>query len=246
MPKRNHEIEKRTFPASLQLRGTAREPVLEGHIAVFNQLSEDFGGWREKIAPGAFSETIKRDDIRALWNHEDGLVLGRLSAGTLNLSEDATGLAFRNTPPNTTWVKDRLVSVRRGDVTGASFGFFTEDDRWDQQADGTKLRTLLKVTLVEVSPGVTFPAYPQTDVAQRSMREWFGSGARAGVDPNGLRERQLRLHEMSLGLPKGSSQSPNLARIIRLKEMERQLEADLKRAGQEIAERARRLRRENL
>jgi HK97 family phage prohead protease len=191
----------------LRVAGDDKTPVLEGHIAVFNQLSDDLGGFREKIVPGAFAETLKTQDVRALWNHENDLVLGRMSAGTLELQEDDTGLAFKNTPPDTTWFRDRLVSLKRKDVTGASFGFYTDADEWTTEADGTRIRVLKKVTLVEVSPGVTFPAYPQadTEVAMRSMAAWqSGEAARAGqpaaavVEDLLLRQRHLRLRELAL------------------------------------------------
>jgi hypothetical protein len=170
MPKRILEL--RYYPMELRVTGDDKAPILEGHVAVFNQLSDDLGGFREKIAPGAFAETIKTQDIRALWNHEDGLVLGRTSAGTLELKEDEVGLAFRNIPPDTGWFRDRLVSLKRKDVKECSFGFWTDADEWGSEPDGARVRTLLKLTLVEVSPGVTFPAYPQTDVALNSMRAW--------------------------------------------------------------------------
>jgi len=171
-------LELRHFPMELRVVGDDAAPKLEGHIAVFNQLSDDLGGWREKVAPGAFAESIKIHDIRALWNHENDLVLGRNKAGTLELAEDEMGLIFKNTPPATTWFRDRLVSLRRKDVTGCSFGFYTDADEWGTEPDGTRVRTLKKVTLVEVSPGVTFPAYPQTDVALRSMQAWQESLAK--------------------------------------------------------------------
>jgi hypothetical protein len=191
----------------LRVAGDDKAPVLEGHIAVFNQLSDDLGGFREKIVPGAFAETLKTQDVRALWNHENDLVLGRMSAGTLELKEDDTGLAFKNTPPDTTWFRDRLVSLKRKDVTGASFGFYTDADEWTTEADGTRVRILKKVTLVEVSPGVTFPAYPQadTEVAMRSMAAWQSAGAAQAGQPAAavvedllLRQRHLRLRELAL------------------------------------------------
>jgi HK97 family phage prohead protease len=166
-----NQVELRHYPMELRVAGTGA-PVLFGHIAVFNKLSEDLGGFREKILPGAFAESLKTQDVRALWNHDNDLVLGRMSAGTLELKEDDTGLAFKNTPPDTTWFRDRLVSLKRKDVTGASFGFYTDADEWTTEAGGTRVRILEKVTLLEVSPGVTFPAYPQTDVALRRLREW--------------------------------------------------------------------------
>ncbi len=166
------EKEVRHFPVELRVDGDDDAPVLQGHAAVFNKLSEDFGGWKEKIQPGAFAEALKAD-VRALWNHENDLVLGRTKNGTLTLEEDEKGLAFRVTPPDTTWFKDRLVSLKRGDVTGASFGFITEKDEWNEEGK-IKIRTIIKIAkLFEISPGVTFPAYPQTKVAMRSMEQWL-------------------------------------------------------------------------
>jgi Escherichia/Staphylococcus phage prohead protease len=203
------ELERRRFPMELRLTRENGAPKLDGHIAVFNQLSDDLGGFREKIAPGAFKVTIAQHDIRALWNHDSDLVLGRNKAGTLELEEDDIGLLFRNDPPDTTWFKDRMVSLERKDVTGCSFGFYTDEDEWGTEPDGTRVRTLRKVTLVEVSPGVTFPAYPQTDVALRSMEVWdqahaapppeLGSGQpESGMVEIELRTRRLRLQRLAL------------------------------------------------
>ena len=199
-------LELRHFPMELRVTGDDKAPNLEGHIAVWNVLSDDLGGFRERIRAGAFTETIATHDIRALWNHENDLVLGRNRAGTLELTEDAVGLAFKNTPPDTSWFRDRMVTLKRGDVTGCSFGFYTELDEWMRQEDGTQIRELVKCTLVEVSPGVTFPAYPQADVALRPMQAWKERQAAAGTLANSAadlvqmesRRRHLRLQEMTL------------------------------------------------
>ncbi len=202
MPQKK-QIEIRHFPMELRVEGDENAPKLVGHIAVFNELSEDLGGFKEKIAPGAFTETIETQDIRALWNHENDLVLGRTSSGTLELKEDDTGLAFSNQPPDTTWFRDRLVSIKRKDVTGASFGFFTDSDEWSTEKDGTRVRTLKKVTLLEVSPGVTFPAYPQADVALRSMELWQEAEKKASGQTEAeaqclyLKKKRLRLRELA-------------------------------------------------
>jgi hypothetical protein len=198
----NKHLELRYYPIELRVTGDDKAPILEGHAAVFNVLSEDFGGWRERIAPGAFSEAIK-GDVRALWNHENDLVLGRAKSGTLTLVEDETGLAFRVTPPDTTWFRDRLVSLKRGDVTGASFGFWTESDDWKTEGD-QKIRTILKVReLLEISPGVTFPAYPQasTDVALRSLQAWEAEEAKkkgSGQSPSDVVEMEMRNRRLQL------------------------------------------------
>lgn len=143
-------------------------PKIYGHAAVFDQLSEDLGGFRERIAPGAFANTLQNADIRALFNHDANFVLGRNKSGTLRLKEDITGLAIEIDPPETTFAKDLQISMRRGDISQMSFGFLTKNDSWNK-VDGEWIRTLLEVELFDVSP-VTYPAYTQTDVAVRSMQ----------------------------------------------------------------------------
>lgn len=143
---------------------------IAGHAAKFDVLSEDLGGFRERIAPGAFAKTITSADIRALWNHDANIVLGRNKSGTLRLSEDAAGLAFEVDMPDTQTVRDLVMSpIERGDVNQCSFGFYTVSDKW-AKVDGEWLRTLLEVELFDVSP-VTYPAYQQTDVAVRGLEQ---------------------------------------------------------------------------
>lgn len=176
------DLERRFFAAdrlSIETRDAGRR-VLRGHAAVFNQRSENFGGWFEVIAPGAFDEALQQDDVRALFNHNSDIVLGRTASKTLKLSVDERGLAVEIELPSTQTVADLVVApIERGDVSQMSFGFRTKTggSRWDEDADGMTIRTLTNLKLFEVSP-VAFPAYPQTDVAVRSLDEW-----RAGRSP---------------------------------------------------------------
>lgn len=152
------------------------KPKMVGHAAVFNQLSEDLGGFREQIAPGAFAEAIEKDDVRALWNHNPDHVLGRKAAGTLLLSEDSRGLAIEIIPPDTQTGRDLLTLMERGDVNQMSFGFSVRPggQDWAKDDNGQVVRTLKRVRLFDVSP-VTFPAFPQTDIAVRELRAWVES-----------------------------------------------------------------------
>ena len=182
---------------SVAIRADGAQPVMAGHAAVFDQLSEDLGGFRERIAPGAFAKSLSAQDVRALWNHNSDYVLGRKKSGTLRLQEDARGLAIEIDTPDTNWGRDLSVSIQRGDIDQMSFGFLTIEDRWDK-LDGLWVRTLLEVELHEVSP-VTFPAYSQTSISARSM-EAFEKLAfedirmSAGSD---LHEYRLRLLSLS-------------------------------------------------
>jgi len=154
------------------IRADGEKPKITGYAAVFNSLSEDLGGFREKIAPKAFREAIKENETRMLWNHNSDLVLGRQSAGTLTLKEDKHGLKIENIPPDTQLGRDAMVSIDRGDVSQMSFGFRVEKDEWEEKKNGETIRTLLKIrNLPDVSP-VTYPAYQNTEVALRSLENW--------------------------------------------------------------------------
>lgn len=156
---------------------------LLGHAGVFGVLSEDLGGFRELVEPGAFRESIAPggDDVRALFNHNPSAILGRNKAGTLRMTEDAVGLAIDILLPDTSVARDLRESVNRGDVTQMSFGFRALDEVWEHTADDEPdLRKLRAVRLFDVSPA-TFPAYPQTDLAVRSLEAWREAEARASA-----------------------------------------------------------------
>ncbi len=191
--------EARTFTAELRAVAAddkAAPTKIAGHAAKFDTLSEDLGGFRERIAPGAFAKTIQSGDIRALWNHDANIVLGRNKAGTLRLSEDSAGLAFEVDAPDTQLVRDMVMSpIARGDVNQCSFGFYTISDKW-AKVDGEWIRTLLECELLDVSP-VTYPAYSATDVAVRSMKEAMQQAAPPADEQwrTDLLRRQLDLAE---------------------------------------------------
>ena len=144
-----------------------------GHASVFDSWSETLGGifpFKEIVRKGTFTETIKIDDIRALFNHDPNFVLGRNKAGTLELEEDEIGLRVVITPPDTSWAIDLIKNLRRGDISQMSIGFIVLEDTWGTQ-DGIDIREIKKVQLFDVSI-VTYPAYTQTDVGVRAMESY--------------------------------------------------------------------------
>lgn len=186
--------EIRTVHAELRtVKADGAPSKIAGHAAKFDSLSEDLGGFRERIAPGAFAKTIQSADIRALWNHDANIVLGRNKSGTLRLSEDLAGLAFEVDMPDTQLVRDMVMGpIVRGDVNQCSFGFYTVADKW-AKIDGEWVRTLLECDLLDVSP-VTYPAYANTDVAARSMQDAIRQSAPMdAMWKNDLLRRRLEL-----------------------------------------------------
>ena len=144
---------------------------LSGYAAVYNQDSREIvehgRKFVERIAPGAFNETLSSGgDVKLYYNHDTSMPLARTKSGTLTLKSDRTGLAFSATLPETTLGNDVRALMERGDLTGEmSFGFFVVDDSWNK----TRTERLVKrASLVEVSL-VQDAAYPQTSSSLRSV-----------------------------------------------------------------------------
>lgn len=153
----------------VEMRAEVDGRAIVGHASVFDQMADIRTHW-EQIEHGAFDRVLAgTPDTRALINHDPNLVLGRTTSGTLELAVDREGLAFRVELPNTTYANDLRELVERQDVTGASFGFIPDGDRWSKAPDGRRLRSHTDVArLVDVSV-VTFPAYDGAGVALRSV-----------------------------------------------------------------------------
>jgi uncharacterized protein len=168
---------------------------LEGYAALFNSRSENLGGFTETIAPGAFRASLKsRNDIKLLWNHNSDIVLGSTRAGTMTLTEDGRGLRVSALLPNNTAGRDARESIKRGDVTGFSFGFSMPTRGGDSWSDDGTERVLKSVRLHEVSVGVAFPAYPETN-GTATVRGLDKIAKRANVDADALADALLKLEQ---------------------------------------------------
>lgn len=154
------------FKGDFKTREEGGKRYICGYFAVFNQETELWPGCFEKIATGAFDNTLKNDDIRCLFNHNPDIVLGRNTAGTLTLRTDAHGL-YGEVEINEadTEAANDYERVKRGDITGCSFGFMTISEEYEVRGNDI-IYTETEVKLFEVSP-CTFPAYPQTEIQAR-------------------------------------------------------------------------------
>ncbi|WP_287740671.1 HK97 family phage prohead protease [Diaphorobacter sp.] len=170
----------------LELRGhgtlQATGKTLHGYAAVFNSEA-NLGTFSEVIRPGAFAKSLATgSNIRALYQHDGTALLGTTRGGTLQLREDAKGLAFTLALPDTSHGRDLAILVDRGDVQGCSFGFRVNPggDRWEERGS-TMVRELLDVDLAEITL-TSDPAYSDTTVALRSKPAQL----RVHSDPNFL------------------------------------------------------------
>lgn len=169
--------------------------TVSGYAAVFEKLSAPMFGFREKIRAGAFTKSISKNRVKALWNHNSDKVLGSTKAGTLRLEEDKKGLRFELDLPDTTSGRDAEISIRRKDVDGMSFGFRTITQEWDESDAKNIVRTLIDLDLREVS-ATPFPAYPQTNVKARSIEDDYQEHVKESNDDKDVQERQNRENEL--------------------------------------------------
>ena len=171
----NEIVEQRAYDGELKAAVEGR--TVEGYASVFNSMSEDLGGFREIILPGAFSEVLD-NDVRALYNHDSNYLLARTTSGTLELKEDDKGLYYRFEMPNTSYGNDMLELFRRGDLSQSSFGFTVDKDSWRME-EGQHVRYIERVgSLFDVSP-VVYPAYTAASSGLRS------------AEPNGESEAEV-------------------------------------------------------
>ena len=167
-------MEKRNayFEGGLKIRAEDNgEKYIEGYFAVFNQETELWKDWFEQIAPGAFANSLQNNDIRCLFNHNTDFVMGRMSAGTLELKEDTYGLWGRvKINERDSAAMDVYERVARGDITGCSFGFYpiSEEKRIDDNDAWHWTVKEADTSEVSICP---FPAYPQTEIQARSSEQ---------------------------------------------------------------------------
>lgn len=161
-------MEHRYIPMDrMEVREDGGDLYIEGYFAVFNSVYELWPGATESIAPGAFDDSVS-DDVRALYNHNTDLVLGRTSAGTMEIKQDSRGLWGRiRINRDDSDAMNAYARIQRGDITGCSFGFDIADQETEYREDGTVHWTIKRVSpLYEISP-CTFPAYQDTTVSAR-------------------------------------------------------------------------------
>jgi uncharacterized protein len=203
------KLETRTNQTTFEIREVEGTDgmTFEGYASVFNSESEDLGGFRETVAPGAFKRSLQsRNDIKMLFNHDTGAILGSTRSGSMTLVEDERGLKVRATLPQTSLANDVAELIRTGIVDSMSFGFSVIRDSWD--ASGTN-RVLEAVRLHEVSI-VAFPAYSGT-AGTTTMRGLDKVAERANVDADELADALLKLEE---GAELSVDEATMLSRVV--------------------------------
>lgn len=191
---KTQQIEIRSFEVRIE---EADDAHIEGLLVPYDVWT-DVGGFREKFAPGAFTEYLSGGgDVVYNYAHDRRAMMGRRESGTLEVEERDDGVHGRLLIPDTQLGRDMRVMIGRGDIRGHSIEFWAVSDRWET-LDGIEHREVTKAEL----PGVALtgtPAYKDTTAALRSLdhyREQRDEAERKAIRA-AMRTREARLRLIS-------------------------------------------------
>ena len=211
-------VEKRMVETEVRANESGKGWKLTGYAAVFDSEAS-LGNFNERIARGAFRKVLKRTnlDVAALFNHDQNLILGRTTNGTLTLREDPRGLVYEVDVADTTYGRDLKVLLERGDVTQSSFAFRVKSDgqQWSEGEDGTLIRTITEFDdLLDVSP-VVYPAYADTTSAAVTSRNQTSSNSESEQEGQGAAAQQS--HQADSQPRRADEEGVHRQRVRRLK-----------------------------
>ena len=182
--------ETRCFPSELRLREETGSRTIEGYALVFGEKSVplwDEGFAREVIAPNALSEDqLHKEDIKMTLFHNRERLIARSNKGkgTLTLGLDSRGLKFSFEAPDTADGNMALELVRRGDLSGCSFTYWSDPKHVTYTREQDEVIRLVNQIdrIFECTIG-SDPAYQQTSVSAREVEEYLEQAEREAEEP---------------------------------------------------------------
>lgn len=198
----NKEI--RSFSGNVETRASEDgKIVLTGMPIVFNQ-STDIGGWfEETIAPGAVDEKILRDVLLLVNHNFDGIPLARSRNNNKNsnlrlrIQEDGVSMEADLDPENPKAIELNS-AVKRGDISGMSFAFFVENDKWERLDSDYPKRTIIKLSSIPEVSAVNWPAYTGTSIqSSRSLESGREALERARKELESARARSAKIADLN-------------------------------------------------
>lgn len=160
---------------------------LTGQAIVYNEKT-NLGWYDEIIADGALADTDLKD-VRFLVNHNTDMIpLARSRNNNTNSTMQlevvpGAGLSIRVNldTENNAEAKSLYSAVKRGDISGMSFMFTVDKDKWDDVDTEHPTRTITGISKVFEVSAVTFPAYEATSIQARGLSDALES-ARASLE----------------------------------------------------------------
>lgn len=176
---------------------------LEGTPIVYDSWT-DLGWYDEMIDRGALADTDLRD-VRFLINHNTDMIpLARSrnnnENSTMQMSvDDEVGMKIRVNldTENNTDAKALYSAVERGDITGMSFMFTVDGDKWEDIDSDHPQRHILSIRKVFEVSAVTFPAYEATSIQARGLADALDN-AKASLESVKAEQRKIELQKQKI------------------------------------------------
>lgn len=198
------EREIRSFLGAVESRAADNDDQihLTGIPIVFNKSADIGGWWEEVIEPTAIDEETLRD-VRLLVNHDfSGIPLARSRRNTPN----ATMRLFLR--PEEVYMEADLdaknpkaveldSAIKRGDISGMSFAFLVDGDRWDRLDSDYPKRTITHISEIFEVSVVNEPAYSQTEISSRSLESGKKSLEEARSALDSAKKRSAKIAELN-------------------------------------------------
>lgn len=204
------KLEQRSYLCEVRAEGE-QDGIITGRPIVYNSRT-NIGCYFDEIIDSGALDGADMTDVRFLVNHDISnipLARSRRNNGnsTMQLSPDSEGLgiAANVDVENNAQARSLYSAVKRGDVTGMSFMFSVDEERWENLESDHPTRHIVKIgSIVEVS-AVTFPAYDATSINARSSETLESAraaleSARAKTASTETEARELELLKMKISV----------------------------------------------
>ena len=168
--------EKRAYMCDVNTReDDIHGNILEGIPIVYDTATDIGGMWKEIIDRDALDQADLKD-VRFLVNHDvDSIPLARSrnnnENSTMQMTVEPDGLHVRvdlDTEGNPR-AKELYSAVSRGDLSGMSFMFTVDGDRWEGLDTDYPTRHITSLGRIFEVSACTFPAYEQSSINARSV-----------------------------------------------------------------------------
>lgn len=167
---------QRSYEITYRAKKDSDKKIIQGYAVVFDAWADvrSWGeSWKECIRKGAFTQSLKENNILALYNHDFNNVLARKDVN-MKLVEDDKGLYFEIELPDTTQGNDLYELIDKGIVNQCSFSGYVRKNLWSEDNGGNVLREILEIDLIEITI-TPIPVYEVTEAEVKRSREIKGT-----------------------------------------------------------------------
>ena len=143
-------------------------------------------------------------DVRFLVNHDTSKIpLARSRNNNANstmqmeITEAGMNIRVDLDTENNSDARNLYSAIKRGDISGMSFAFLVDGERWDRLDSDYPKRTITHISEIFEVSAVTMPAYEQTSISSRSLESGKKSLEEARAALESAKKRSAKIAELN-------------------------------------------------